>query len=164
MAAAVQPLRHAPADGLLRARWMAARTAAVLSLTAAWIHIAFVESHWADWWAYGLTFVAMGAGQAVFVPLLLRRASTWLVVCGIAGNLAIVAMYVWSRTAGIPLGPDKGVVERAAPIDLASTAAEIALIGVLLVMLGRGARRWVIDLMLVAGVLLWVARLTNHLP
>ena len=162
--AAVRPLRPAPGYGLVRSRWMAARTAAVLSMAAAWVHLAFVESHWAAWWAYGLTFLAMGVGQALFVPVILRKASTWVVAAGIAGNLAIITMYVWSRTAGIPMGPHKGVAERASLIDLGCTAAEIALVAVLLVMLDLRTRRWIINLMLLAGVLLWAARITNQLP
>lgn len=163
-AAIIRPLRPVPGRGVVRSRWLAARTAAVLSMGAAWVHLAFVESHWAAWWAYGITFLAMGVGQALFVPVILHKASTWVVAVGIAGNLAIITMYVWSRTAGIPLGPHKGVVERASLVDLACTAAEIALVAVLLVMLDRRTRRWIINLMLIAGVVLWVARITNQLP
>jgi len=115
-AAVIRPLRPVPGRGVVRSRWMAARAAAVLSMAAAWVHLAFVESHWAAWWAYGVTFLAMGVGQALFVPVILHKASTWVVAVGIAGNLAIITMYVWSRTAGIPLGPHKGVAERASLI------------------------------------------------
>ena len=45
------------------------------------------------------------SGQALFAPLVLRRPAPWVAAVGIAGNLAIVAMYVLSRTAGPPLGP-----------------------------------------------------------
>jgi hypothetical protein len=144
--------------------WLAAPAAAVLSLLAAWVHLAYWESHWNEWWGYGAFFIATGAGQALFAPAVVRWPRTWLLLAGIAGNLAIVGMYVMSRTAGVPVGTHAGVAERAGGIDLATTAAEIALAGLLLAMVGRTARRVVINTMLLAGALLWVMRFTGHLP
>jgi hypothetical protein len=103
-------------------------------------------------------------GQALFAPLVLRRPRPWLVAVGIAGNVAIVAMYVVSRTAGPPLGPHAHVPERAGAVDLLTTAAEIALVGVLLTLLGGRSRRWVANLLLAGGVLLWALRLSGRLP
>jgi hypothetical protein len=143
---------------------LAAPAAAVLSMVAAWVHFAYMTSHWEDWWAYGVFFLVMGIGQGLFAALILYRQSPWLLVAGIVGNLAIIGMYVWSRTWGVPLGPHIGVVEHAKVIDLAITAAEIVLVGVLLAMAGSGLRRAVINTLLVAGVVLWVLRLTGHLP
>jgi hypothetical protein len=160
----LRPLRASAGHGALRASWRAARAAAVLSLAAAWIHFAFVESHWRDWWAYGAFFLACGVGQALFVPVVLRWPRGWVVSSGIAGNLAIVGMYVMSRTQGIPMGPHARVVEKATAIDLACTGIEIVLVGVLVVMLGRTGRRVVVNAMLLAGLGLWVLRLTGNLP
>jgi hypothetical protein len=160
----LRPLRASARSGALRASWRAARAAAVLSLGAAWIHFAFVESHWRDWWAYGAFFLACGVGQALFVPAILRWPRTGVVLTGIAGNLAIIGMYVMSRTKGIPMGPHARVVEKATAIDLACTGLEIVLVGVLVVMLGRTGRRLVVNAMLLAGLALWVLRLTGHLP
>src|SRR5919198_1440766 len=74
--------------------------AAALSLLAAWVHLAYAASHLRQWWAYGAFFVATGAGQALFAPLILRVPAPRLAAVGIAGNVAIVGMYVVSRTAG----------------------------------------------------------------
>src|SRR3954468_6497353 len=109
--------------------------AAVLSLGAAWVHLAYTASHMRQWWAYGAFFLATGVGQALFAPLVLRRPSAWLALTGIAGNVAIVAMYVVSRTAGPPLGPHAHIPEATGGVDLATTGAEIALVGVLLTLL-----------------------------
>jgi hypothetical protein len=161
---AVRPLRAGAGRGALRAPWLAARAAAVLSLGAAWVHLAFVESHWEQWWAYGAFFLACGVGQALFVPVVLRWPRWWVVWAGIVGNVAIVGMYVVSRTYGPPVGPHERVAERAGAVDLACTAGEIVLVAVLLVLVGRRSRRWIANALLVAGVLLWVARLTGRLP
>src|SRR3954471_197300 len=126
---AVVPRRAAP-------RLAAPAAAAVLSLAVAWVHFAYVGPHLRQWWAYGAFFLAAGVGQALFAPLVLRRPRAWLIAGGSAGNVAIVGMYVLSRTAGPPLGPHARVPERAGVVDLATTAAEIALVGVLVTMLG----------------------------
>ncbi len=143
---------------------LAAPAAAVLSMVGGWVHVANKTWHGEDWWAYGVFFLAMGVGQGLFAPLILRRQSPWLLVAGIAGNLAIIGMYVWSRTWGVPMGPHAGVVEHTKVIDLATTAAEIVLVGILLAMAGSTLRRRVINTLLVAGTALWVLRLTGHLP
>jgi hypothetical protein len=85
-------------------------------------------------------------------------------LAGIAGNLAVVVMYVITRSGGIPLGPHNGVVEKATTVDLLTTAGEVAVIVLLVAMLGRTARRVAVNVILACGVLLWAGRLTDTLP
>jgi hypothetical protein len=132
-------------------------------MAAGWIHLAFISSHWRDWWAYGAFFLATGVFQALLAPALLRWPGARTALVGIAGNLAIVGMYVLSRTNGIPMGPHDGVVESATAIDLACTAGEIVLVGVLLGMVAPRRRRLILDLLVLAGVALWLLRLTERL-
>jgi hypothetical protein len=138
--------------------------AAVLSLGAAWVHLAYVAPHLRQWWAYGAFFLATGIGQALFAPLILRRPRPWLAVVGIAGNIAIVAMYVLSRTNGAPLGPHAHVPERVGAVDLATAGAEVVLIALLVTVLRPRARRSVANVLTAAGAIIWVLRLTGHLP
>jgi hypothetical protein len=145
-------------------RTAAPAVAAALSLLVAWVHLAYAASHLRQWWAYGAFFVAAGAGQALFAPLVLRRPVPWVALTGIAGNVAIVGLYVVTRTAGPPLGPHAHVPEPAGAIDLATTAAEVVLIAVLLTLLGVRARRVVVNLLLAGGLLLWALRLGGTLP
>ena len=154
---AVVPRRTAP-------RVASPAAAAALSLAVAWVHLAYVASHLRQWWAYGAFFLAAGVGQALFAPLVLRRPTPRVAAVGIAGNLAIVGMYVLSRTAGPPLGPHAHVPEPAGAIDLATTGAEIALVGVLLTLLGARSRRWTVNLLVAGGALLWALRLSGRLP
>jgi len=146
------------------ARVTAPLAAALLSLAVAWVHLAYAASHFRQWWAYGAFFVAAGAGQALFAPLVLRRPWPAVLYAGIAGNAAIVGMYVLTRTAGPPLGPHARVPEPAGPIDLATTAGEIVLVGVLLSLLEPRARRRVLDVLVAAAAVLWAMRLTGRLP
>jgi hypothetical protein len=47
--------------------------------------------------------------QLLYVPLLLRWPNRMVLLLGIAGNLAIVLLYLLSRTRGIPFfGPGPG--------------------------------------------------------
>jgi phosphatidylglycerophosphate synthase len=87
----------------------------------------------------------------------------WLPFAGIVANLAIIAMYVVTRTSGIPLGPHRRVVETAGATDWLTTAAQVGIIVCLLGMLDGRARRWIINGLLALGVLAWVLRLTGHL-
>jgi hypothetical protein len=157
MAGVPVPVRAAP-------RLAAPAVATVLTLLAAWVHLAYAASHLRQWWAYGAFFLAAGAGQALFAPLVLRRPRGWIAAIGIAGNLAIIAMYVLTRTAGPPLGPHAGAAEPAGTIDLATTATEVVLVGVLLTMLDGRARRWTGHAVLGLAALLWALRLTGYLP
>ncbi|MEA2229127.1 MAG: hypothetical protein QOF04_2757 [Solirubrobacteraceae bacterium] len=153
-----------PHPGAVRSRGRAAPVAAALSLAAAWVHLSYTSSHLRQWWAYGAFFLAVGAGQELFAAAVLRWPAPRLAVAGIAGNVAVVAMYVLSRTAGVPVGPHANVPEAAGPIDMATTATEVVLVGVLLWMLGRSAQRHVLDGLMLFGGFLWALRLTGHLP
>jgi hypothetical protein len=79
------------------------------------------------------------------------------------GNLAVIAMYVYSRTNGPPLGPHEGVPEDPGLYDLVTTAGELALVVVLLRMLGERAGRWTMRLVLLFAVMLWAAKATGFL-
>jgi hypothetical protein len=142
-----------------RAQWPAAPLAAVLSLGAGYIHLAYMDSHWEDWWAYGAFFLATAVFQCLFAPALLLWPKRWVMAVGVLGNLAIVGMYVLSRIDGIPLGPHAGVKEAAALVDIGTTAAEIGIAALLLAMIGGAARRWAFNALLAAGATLWIMRL-----
>jgi hypothetical protein len=55
-----------------------------------------------------------------------------LYVAGIAGNVAVIVLYVVTRTIGIPLlGPEAGVVEDFSLISVLSKVAEVAIVALL---------------------------------
>src|SRR3954463_8970010 len=99
------------------AAWYVAPAVACLSAAVGYVHLVYMESHWRDWWADGAFFLATGVFQLLYGPLLLRRPSASVVLLGVVGNLAIVAMYAYSRTQGVPLGPHARVKEAAGAVD-----------------------------------------------
>jgi hypothetical protein len=136
--------------------------AAALSLSAAIAHFGVAAPHFHDWWLHGAFFVACGTLQALFAAVILWRPRTsWIALTGIAGNLAIVTMYVVSRTNGAPVGPHAGVPEPAGRLDMLTTAGELLLVAVLVTMLGDRAGRWAMRLVLLLGAGLWSARATG---
>ena len=162
MDSAATPL--APAyRGVLRAPRLLVYVAAALSFGTGYVHFAFAESHFQEWWGYGAFFVVAGNLQALFAALLVWRPRAWYPLAGIAGNLAIVVVYVITRTSGIPLGPHARVVEEAGAIDWVTTAGQVAIIAALIAMLDGRRRRWIINGLMLLGALAWLLRLTGHL-
>jgi len=141
----------------VRAGWLPA-FAAALSLSAAIAHFGVAAPHYREWWAHGLFFVVCGALQTAFAALILVRPRAWLALSGIAGTLGILAMYVYSRTNGSPIGPHEGVPEAPGLYDMTTAAGELVLVAVLVLMLEDRARRWAMRLVLLAAVGLWAAK------
>jgi FtsP/CotA-like multicopper oxidase with cupredoxin domain len=106
--------------------------AAGLSVMAALIHIWVAPQHFEEWWGYGAFFVVAAVVQGLYGLALLRWPRPSVYFVGIAGNLAIVVLYLVTRTAGVPFfGPHAGEVEGIGAVDLTSTVAEVALVGAL---------------------------------
>ena len=114
--------------------------AAALSLVAALIHLLAAPEHFEEWWGYGVFFVASAVAQGAYAAVLLCRPRSGFFLAGIAGNLAIVALWIVTRTAGIPFfGPHAWEVEGVGTLDLSATAAEVALVAALVALRrGRG--------------------------
>lgn len=122
---------------------------AALSVAAGLIHGGLVEEHLREWWGYGLFFAFAAIAQLFFGVLLLLQ--PWqpsryapaprnpallkrrFYQAGVAGNAAVVLLYLMTRTVGIPFfGPEAGRVEPVTNLSLVSKAIELVLIAVLL--------------------------------
>lgn len=70
------------------------------------------------------------SGSVRFGLLSWSRRSFFLL--GIVGNLAIIVLYLLTRTARIPFfGPQAGEVEGVGPLDISASVSEVALVAVL---------------------------------
>ncbi len=132
--------------------------AAALSLIAGLMHVWVMPEHFAEWWGYGLFFLISAVAQGLYAALLLsRRPGKVLLLSGLIGNLAVVILFVATHTAGVPFfGPHAWEVEEFSALGAAATAAELALIVVLVSLLEGSLRRWVVNALFVSGVILWV--------
>jgi hypothetical protein len=137
--------------------------AAALSLGAGLVHLEVTKTHWFVWWGYGLFFLLSGIGQLLYAAALVRWPKPGVLWLGIVANLAIVAMYGYTRTNGVPWGPAAGHIERVGSGDFITTAGEFALAGMLISALGPRTRSRLMTALALAGVAVWALRLTNNL-
>jgi FtsP/CotA-like multicopper oxidase with cupredoxin domain len=115
--------------------------AAGLSLIAALMHTWAMPEHFDEWWGYGSFFLIAATVQACYGLALLRWRGRSLLLLGVVGNLSVVSLWAVTRTVGIPFfGPHAGEVEGVGAVDLLATAAELALVTVLLAALLASAR------------------------
>ena len=134
-----------------------------LSLLAAGIHVKVAPEHFAEWWGYGAFFVAAAIAELALVVLLAVRPADWVLQAGIWGSLATLMMYLVSRTAGIPLGPEAGAVEEVEVLGLVASASEAALLVLLCGLLGERLRSRTLTALAISGALLWGFALTGEL-
>jgi hypothetical protein len=104
---------------------------AALSIVAGSIHAVAAPSHLAETWTHGGFFVALAAFQLGWGVLIYSRPSPRALRAGIAINVAVIALWIASRTVGVPFGPEAWHPEAPGALDVAATATEamIALIG-----------------------------------
>jgi hypothetical protein len=132
------PLKYTEQGNTLRTLGPALYLAAGLSLIAAVLHVLVMPEHFEEWWGYGTFFLVVSVAQAVYVALLLGWPATWLFVLGIGGNLAIIALWVTTRTVGIPFfGPHAWEVEEFGALDVGCSLAELVLVITLAMLLRR---------------------------
>src|SRR5215469_5638560 len=101
---------------------------ASLSAAAAAIHFAVVFEHFKDYTLYGVFFLVLAWAQLIWPAVLLWRPSRPWLWLGMAGNAAVLAVYVASRTVGLPFGPDLHHPEQVGALDVMSCVLEFALI------------------------------------
>ena len=95
-------------------------------LGAAVIHAAQAPSHVAEWWAAGVTFVALAAAQALLGAAAVVGADRRVWWLAQVVSLAAIGLWALSRTVGLPVGPEVGEPEPVGRADLAAVALEAA--------------------------------------
>jgi FtsP/CotA-like multicopper oxidase with cupredoxin domain len=106
---------------LERPHWTVLR-AAVFTLGAGAIHLTVMPRHFQEYPLYGVFFLAAALAQAGLAAALLFSPGRLIAVAGADGNLAIVGLWVVSRTVGLPIGPDPWHPET---VGVADTAAAV---------------------------------------
>lgn len=98
--------------------------AAGFSVLAGLIHYAVVPEHRSEWVWYAVFFTLLGAFQLIWAAAAWSVRRRWLFLLGILANAAAIALWIISRTAGLPFGPDAGEPEPAGFIDILCVLAE----------------------------------------
>jgi hypothetical protein len=102
--------------------------AASFSAGAAAIHYAVIADHLEEWWAFGVFFAAIGVAQLLWAARVVASPSRLMIWLGVFGNAAVVALWIVTRTAGSPIGPDAGMAESVGVADSVATAFEVGVI------------------------------------
>jgi hypothetical protein len=117
-----------PGSGSIGAERTLLSPAAALSFAAALIHASVAPAHFGSWWAFGVFFVVVAAFQLVWAELVRRGEMPRRgLVLGAAVNLAIAAVWLGSRTVGLPIGPEAGRAEGVGLHDVLATLDEVGI-------------------------------------
>jgi hypothetical protein len=111
---------------------------AALSMAAAAIHFAVMGEHFAEYVAFGVFFSVVAWLQAMWAVGVTVLPSKRLLLVGLVGNALVVLVWLFSRTTGLPIGPEAGVPEPAAFVDVLSTILEVAIVVGTAMLLLRG--------------------------
>ncbi|WP_116046019.1 hypothetical protein [Amycolatopsis palatopharyngis] len=107
---------------------LATAVAAFASVGAALIHFAAAPDHWREWLLSGLFFAALGIFQVGWAVVALRSMHRAVLGIGIAANIAAIALWVLTRTNGLPFGPDAGVPEQLGPAGTLTVLLELVVV------------------------------------
>ena len=135
--------------------------AGLLSLYAGIIHLGVAPGHLELWWGYTVFFLAVGGLQALLPAVLRWRPSPAAITTGVFLHGGTVLVYLLTRTAGIPVGPENHPHELASPgiSDLTVTLAEFVVIALLVHQLAPRPRRYALNGLLVLAAPVWVIAL-----
>jgi hypothetical protein len=158
-----------------------------LMVLAAGIHLFVIPEHLREWWMAAVFFLVVANGQAGLAAMLFRKLQPLTVSLGIWANLAVVGVYVWSRTTGLPFGPEHhaeiasghaghlpvaggvgngipvlpqpnvGRAESVGALDISALAIELVAVAILVSLLPERTRGRTTNAMLACGVVLWIS-------
>lgn len=118
---------------------VAVRSALAALLAAAGvIHLVMVPSHWGTSVAEGAGFLVAGWLQIGLAVALVLRPARWMLQLTVVTNLALVAVWIVSRTAGLPFGPHAGHAETVSIVDGTTVTFELTAVALALGLLLRG--------------------------
>lgn len=79
-------------------------SAALLAISAA-IHVDVMSAHVREWLPAAVFFGVLAMGQASLAVVLVRRPAPITLLAAIWSSVGVIAVYVWSRTSGLPFAP-----------------------------------------------------------
>ncbi|MCA1833434.1 MAG: hypothetical protein ABR548_08515 [Actinomycetota bacterium] len=101
------------------------RAAIVASIGAGAIHLGAAHVHFKEYAPAGAFMLLSGIAQLVWAFFLARRPSRSVVVAGVVANLGVIALWMISRTFGLPIGAESWVAEHIHATDALCTGLEL---------------------------------------
>ncbi len=99
---------------------------ACLAFVGGLIHVGAGVDHYGEYHLYTVVFCGLAVVQTAWAVLLLRGPSRPVVALGAVFQLGVVAVWVLSRTVGVPIAPHPWVPEEVGVADLVATIGELA--------------------------------------
>jgi hypothetical protein len=99
-----------------------------VSFVAGVIHIAASIDHYREFPLYTPVFALIAAFQIAWAVTITRRCSRRVLILGVAVNLAIIGLWVASRTVGVPIASRPWVPEAIGTADVMATLAESVIV------------------------------------
>ena len=115
-------------------------SAALLTLGAAAIHFAVAPEHLLEYPLYGILFICLGLAQVGLSVAILVMPSRRLFAIAAAGTGTVIAVYLVSRTVGLPLAPVPWRPEPVGFPDVTATLLEAVCCLLFLLLLRRPRR------------------------
>ena len=111
-----------------------------LSWGAAFIHASAIPEHLGESWLHGAFFVVVAALPFIWGGLVLRGGDSRVLRAGAIGRLGLATLWLISRTLGAPDGRGGWDTEAPGLLDVLATLDELALAGMVWLMLGTSHR------------------------
>ena len=113
-----------------------------LAATAGVIHLVATVEHVGVDWELAVFFALVGAGQLAAGWRIYRAAAdARLLALVAAGSVAVALLWIFSRTTGLPFGPEAGNVAAVGVGDTIATLLELVFAALVGVVLWRGEQR-----------------------
>jgi hypothetical protein len=116
---------------------------AACSLGAAAIHFGYAPAHLAEYWLQGVFFLGLAWWQLLWAAAVVLRPRRWVFAVGIVANAAVIAVWAFTRTRGVWLGPHANVKEAVTfPDILATTLEALVIVGAVLALAAPKLLGW----------------------
>lgn len=113
-----------------------------LAATTGVIHLVATVEHVGVDWELAVFFALVGAGQLAAGWRIYRAAAdARLLALVAAGSVAVALLWIFSRTTGLPFGPDAGKVAAVGVGDTIATLLELVFAALVGLVLWRGEQR-----------------------
>ena len=114
-------------------------TAAACLVGSELIHTVVLPEHLREWWAAGVFFAVVSLLEGGLAAAVLFAPSRRVWLAALTLSVATVAVWAWSRTAGLPFGPDPWTPEAVGRADVAAGVLELVTAAAAVALLRRPA-------------------------
>jgi len=111
-------------------------------VASAAVHAAVIPEHFAEWTAAGLFFVLLTLAELAVAALVLVRRQPAVLAAAAVVSIGPLLLWLYSRTFGLPFGPDAWVPESVGMADVAACLLEVGtLVAAVLLIVGPDSLR-----------------------